>query len=102
MAKSSNKIKPIGAYILVKPAKEEEKTASGLIIQTSGKGERPQKGVVTALGTGQINEKGEVIAFNVKNGDTVLFKKYSPEEIEIDGEEFLIMKESDILAILAE
>jgi chaperonin GroES len=98
MAKLS--IKPIGEYILVKPSKEEEKTASGLILQTSGKGERPQKGEIAALGSGKLNEKGEIIPFNVKVGDTIFFKKYSPEEIEIDGQTYLIMKETDILGIL--
>jgi chaperonin GroES len=96
----SLKIRPVGEFILVKPAKEEEKTASGLIVQTSGKGERPQKGEVAALGTGRINEKGEKIAFSVLVGDVIYFKKYSPEEVEIEGEEYLIMKESDILAVL--
>jgi chaperonin GroES len=99
MAKSL-KIRPVGEFILVKPAKEEEKTASGLIVQSSGKGERPQKGEVAALGSGKLNDKGEKVAFNVAVGDTVLFKKYSPEEVEIDGEDYLIMKESDILAVL--
>jgi len=99
MAKES-KIKPIGGNILVKPVKEEEKTASGLIIQSSGKGERPQRGEIVALGTGLIGDDGKVVPFNVKVGDVVLFKKYSPEEIELDGEEYLIMKESDILAIV--
>lgn len=100
MAKSP-KIKPIGGNILVKPAKEEETTASGLIMQTSGKGERPQKGEIVALGTGLIDEKGTTVGFNVKVGDIVLFKKYSPEEIEFDGEDYLIMKEADLLAVLS-
>ncbi|BCX13768.1 MAG: 10 kDa chaperonin [Candidatus Dojkabacteria bacterium] len=100
MSKQSVGIKPIGGYILVKPQAEEEKTASGLIIQTSGKGERPQRGEIIALGTGKLDENGKVIPFNVKVGDMVMFKKYSPEEVEIDGEEYLIMQESDILAIL--
>jgi chaperonin GroES len=100
MANKNVGIKPVGGYILVKPQPEEEKTASGLIIQTSGKGERPQKGKIVALGTGKLDENGKIIPFNVKIGDVVMFKKYSPEEIEIDGEEYLIMQESDILAIL--
>jgi chaperonin GroES len=93
-------IKPIGGNILVKPLQEEEKTASGLIVQTSGKGERPQKGEVIALGTGAQDDSGKKIPFNLKIGDKVMFKKYSPEEVEIDGEEFLIMKELDILAVI--
>jgi chaperonin GroES len=99
MANAVN-IQPIGPHILVQPVKEEEKTASGLIIQTSGKGEKPKKGKVIALGTGAKDENGKDIPFSVKVGDTVLFKKYAPEEIEMDGEEYLIMKESDILAVV--
>ncbi len=96
---SKLKVKPIGGNILVKPAPEEETTKSGLIVQSSGKGERPQKGEIVALGTGAIDESGKKIAFNVSIGDIVMFKKYSPEEVEIDGEEYLIMKEADILAV---
>lgn len=101
MAKSSLKIKPIGEFILVRPAKEEETTASGLIIQSSNKAERPQKGEVVALGTGRLNEKGDKLPFNVSIGDVIFFKKYSPEEVEIDGEQYLLMKEADILAVSA-
>lgn len=100
MAKT--KIKPVGGNILVEPAKEEEKTASGLIVQTSGAGEKPQKGKIIALGTGAKDADGKDIEFNVKVGDVVLFKKYSPEDIEIDGESYLIMKEADILGIIEE
>lgn len=96
---NASKLQPLGGYILVKPTKAEEKTASGLIVQTSSKGEKPQRGEVVSLGTGLLDDKGSVVPFNVKVGDVVLFKKYSPEEIEVEGEEFLIMKESDILAI---
>lgn len=99
MAKA-DKLQPVGGYILVKPADEEEKTASGLIIQSSGKGEKPQRGEIIALGTGLLDEDGEVIPFNVKVGQNVLFKKYAPEEVEIEGEEYLLMLEKDILAIV--
>lgn len=99
MAKASG-IKPIGGYILVKPHEEEEKTASGLIVQTSGQGEKPQKGEIVSLGTGKLDSNGKEIAWNVKKGDVVLFKKYSPEEFEIDGENYLIMQEADILAVI--
>jgi len=99
---SKLKIKPIGEYLLVKPLEEEEKTASGLIIQTSGKGERPQKGEIIAVGTGRKDDNGKVIAFSegLKEGTKVFFKKYSPEEVEVDGEKYLLMKESDILGVL--
>ena len=94
-------IKPIGGYILVKPEDgNDNTTASGLIIQNSSKGERPQKGMIISLGTGLVNEDGEKLPFNVSVGDKILFKKYSPEEVEIDGDTYLIMKEADILGVI--
>ena len=96
---SKLKIKPIGGNILVQPEPEDETTKSGLIIQSSGKGERPQRGKIIALGTGAIDENGKKIPFNLSVDDIVMFKKYSPEEVEIDGQEYLIMKETDILAV---
>jgi chaperonin GroES len=98
MAKAIN-VQPIGGYILVKPEQEEEKTASGLIIQTE-KNEKPQRGEIITLGTGKLDDNGKQIPWNVKVGDTVIFKKYSPEEMEINGEEYLLMQESDILAVV--
>lgn len=98
---SKNLITPVGEYILVKPIKDEEQTASGLILQTSGKGERPQKGEIISLGAGKLGEDGKRVPFDVKVGQIVFFKKYSPEEIEIDGEMFLLMKEQDILGIIS-
>ncbi len=100
MTKEKLSIKPIGAYILVEPQEEEQTTASGLIIQTSSKGERPQKGKIVALGTGNRNESGKVEPFNVEVGQVVMFKKYTPEEVELDGKKYLLMKEGDILAVI--
>lgn len=100
MAKAKINIRPIGEYILVKPLEEEETTASGLILQSSNKGERPQKGEIVALGTGARNEDGENIPFNVEVGQIILFKKYSPEDVEVDNQKYLLMKESDILAVI--
>jgi len=97
---STLNVKPVGEYILVEPLEEEEKTASGLLIQTSQKGERPQRGKISALGTGKRDENGKLIDFSVEVGQEVLFKKYSPEDIEIDGKSYLLMKEADILAVL--
>jgi chaperonin GroES len=99
MSKDKLNIKPVGEYILVEPVEEAETTTSGLIMQTSSKGERPQKGKIIALGSGKRDESGKLVAFNVEVGQTVLFKKYSPEDIEMDGKKYLLMKESDILAI---
>lgn len=95
----ATKLQPIGGNILVKP-EAEQKTASGIVIPDTVDKEKPQRGKVITLGTGKLNEKGEKLAFNVKVGDTVMFKKYSPDELEVDGEDYLIMEESDILAII--
>ncbi|OQX51011.1 co-chaperone GroES [candidate division CPR3 bacterium 4484_211] len=94
------KIKPLGDRVLVRPISKEETTESGIIIPDTAKEERPQEGEVLAVGPGKLNEKGERIVPEVKVGDRVMFKKYSPEELKIEGEEFLIVNESDILAVI--
>ncbi|MBN2101006.1 co-chaperone GroES [Candidatus Dojkabacteria bacterium] len=100
MASSKVNVKPLGGKVLVKPLEAEEVTESGLIIPDTADKEKPQQGKVVALGTGRITEDGKKIPFNVKIGDTVVFKKYSPDEIEVDGEDYLIMDEADILAVM--
>src|SRR5260221_7429281 len=100
MAKDKINIKPVGEYILVEALDEEETTASGLILQTNSKGERPQRGKIVALGTGTKDDKGNNVPFNVEVGQNVMIKKYSPEDIEMDGKKYLLMKESDILAVI--
>jgi len=103
MASDTLKIKPIGGYILIEAQEEsEKKAASGLIIQETAKGERPQKGKIIALGSGQKDEKGNSMPWNVEVGQTVMFKKYSPEEVEMDGKKYLLMKETDILAVVTD
>ena len=94
------KIKPIGPNILVRPIDEESTTASGIVLPDTVDKEKPQKGEVVVVGTGIIDD-GKKLQFNVKAGDIVLFKKYSPDEIEVDGVEYLIMTEGDILAIIS-
>lgn len=91
---SNVKLKPLSDRVLVQPAAAEEKTASGIIIPDTAK-EKPQKGSVIAVGTGKKDEP-----ITVKVGDTVLYGKYSGTEISIEGKEYLIMRESDIFAIL--
>lgn len=91
---SKLKIKPLADRVLVEASPAEEKTASGLIIPDTAK-EKPQKGKVVAVGTGKKDEP-----ITVKVGDTVLYGKYSGTEISIDGKEYLIMRESDIFAII--
>ena len=95
----ATKLQPIGSNILVK-AESEQTTASGIVLPDTVDKDKPQRGKIVALGTGRLNPEGKVIPFNVKIGDTVLFKKYAPDEIELDGEEYLIMQENDILAII--
>lgn len=86
--------KPLADRVLVEPAAAEEKTASGIIIPDTAQ-EKPQKGEIVAIGTGKKDEP-----FNVKVGDNVLYRKFAGQEIIIEGKEFLIMKESDILGIV--
>jgi chaperonin GroES len=91
--------KPLGDRLLVKPKETEEKTKSGIVLPDSAK-EKPQEGEVVATGSGAIDEKGKKIPMEVKVGDTVLYSKYAGTEVKIDGVEHLIIKESDILAIV--
>src|SRR5271169_4094257 len=94
------KIRPLYDRIVVKRIEETaEKTASGLFIPDSAK-EKPQEGEVIAVGQGKRNDKGELIALDVKAGDRILFGKYSGSDIKIDGEEFMIMREDEVLGIL--
>ena len=92
-------LKPLHDRVLVRRTEGEEKTAGGLIIPDSAK-EKPAEGVIVACGEGARKDSGELIAMDVKAGDKVLFGKWSGTEVKIDGEDLLIMKESDILGIL--
>jgi chaperonin GroES len=93
------KIRPLQDRVIVKRIEEEEKTKGGLIIPDTAK-EKPQEGKVVAVGKGKLNEDGKVMPLDVKINDRVLFGKYSGTEINIDGEEHLIMREEDILGII--
>lgn len=92
-------IKPLGDRVLVEPLKEEEVNKGGIIIPDSAK-EKPQEGVVIAVGTGKLDENGKTVPFNVKKGDTVLMPKYGGTEVKVDGKEYQIMREDDILAVI--
>ena len=94
------KIRPLQDRIIVKRIAEEEKTAGGIIIPDTAK-EKPQEGKVTAVGNGKVGEDGKVTPLDVKKGDKVLFGKYAGTEIKIDGDEHLIMREDDILGVMA-
>ena len=93
------KIKPLGERVLVEPVKAEEVAMGGIIIPDSAK-EKPQEGKVVAVGTGKIDDNGKKIAFNVKVGDLVLMPKYGGTEVKMDGKEYQIMREEDILAVI--
>jgi chaperonin GroES len=91
-------IRPLHDRVLIQRLEEEEKTAGGIIIPDTAK-EKPTKGKIVAVGKGARNERGEIVPLDVKNGDIVLFPKWGGPEIKLDGKEFLILKESDILAV---
>jgi chaperonin GroES len=91
-------IRPLHDRVLIQRLEEEEKTAGGIIIPDTAK-EKPTKGKIVAVGKGARNERGEIIPLDVKNGDIVLFAKWGGQEIKLDGKEFLILKESDIIAV---
>jgi len=92
-------VKPLADRILVKPLEAEEKTKGGIIIPDNAK-EKPQKGEVIAVGPGKIADNGQKIAMELKKGDQVLYGKYSGTEVTVDGQEYLIVKESDVLAVV--
>ncbi len=93
------KFRPLHDRVLVRRVTAEEKTAGGIIIPDTAK-EKPQEGEVIAVGSGTLNDKGELRALDVKAGDRILFGKWSGTEVKLDGEELLIMKESDIMGVL--
>jgi chaperonin GroES len=93
------KIRPLQDRILVRRVEEEEKTQGGIIIPDAAK-EKPQEGIVIATGKGKVNDDGSVTPLDVSNGDRVLFGKYSGNEVTLDGEEYVILREDDVLAIV--
>jgi len=92
-------LKPLADRVVAKPLEEEDKTPGGIILPDTAK-EKPQKGKIIAAGPGKLDEKGERMKMEVKKGDVVLYGKYAGTEIKIDGQEYLILRESDILAIV--
>jgi len=93
------KFRPLHDRVVVRRVESEEKTAGGIIIPDTAK-EKPQEGEVVAVGPGARKDNGELIALDVKSGDRVLFGKWSGTEVKIDGEDLLIMKESDIMGVV--
>lgn len=99
MAKTAIKFKPLGGRVLIEPIEQEEMTAGGIILPETAK-EKPQEGLVLAVGPGERDEEGKRIAMEVKVGDKVLFAKYSGTEIKMDGKKLLILRESDLLGLI--
>jgi chaperonin GroES len=93
------KIRPVGDRVVVKPAAKEEVTKSGIVIPDTAK-EKPQEGTVVAVGSGRLLDNGDRAPIDVREGDRILFAKYGGTEFKFDGEEYLVLKENDILAII--
>jgi len=93
-------LKPLNDHVIVKPLAETEASVAGIILPDTASKERPEKGEVIAVGPGKILDNGARAQTSVKVGDRVMFKKYSPDEIKIDGKEYLVLSESDILAVI--
>ena len=93
-------IKPLSDHILIEPIKEEEKTQSGIFLPETAEKEKSEQGKIIATGPGKKTDDGKIVPLSVKPGDRVLFQKYGPSEIKIDGKEYLIAREEDILAVI--
>jgi chaperonin GroES len=93
------KIRPVGDRVVVKPAPREEVTKSGIVIPDTAK-EKPQEGTVIAVGSGRLLDNGERVPLDLREGDRVLFAKYGGTEFKLDGEEYLVLKENDVLAVI--
>lgn len=92
-------LKPLGDRVVVKALEREEKTKSGIVLPDTAK-EKPQEGKVIAVGTGRVLDNGQRVPLEVKEGDKVIFSKYAGTEVKIDGEEYLILSERDVLALV--
>ena len=95
----SNSLKPLGSRVVIEPVEQEEVTAGGIVLPETAK-EKPQKGKILSVGPGDRDEDGKRIPMDVKVGDIVLFAKYAGTEIKVEGKKLLILKESDVLAIV--
>ncbi|WP_026908004.1 co-chaperone GroES [Paucisalibacillus globulus] len=92
-------IKPLGDRVVIELVELEEKTASGIVLPDSAK-EKPQEGRIVAVGTGRVTDSGERVALEVSEGDRIIFSKFAGTEVKYDGNEYLILRESDILAVV--
>lgn len=96
------KLKPLADRVIVEPLNEDEVTKTGIILPDTVDKEKPEKGRVLAVGPGKLLENGQRSALDVKVGDVVVFKKYSPDEVKVDGKEYLVLSESDLIAVVVE
>ncbi|MBI0581081.1 MULTISPECIES: co-chaperone GroES [Bacillaceae] len=94
-------LRPLGDRIVIELVESEEKTASGIVLPDSAK-EKPQEGKVVAVGTGRVLENGERVALEVSVGDRIIFSKYAGTEVKYQGTEYLLLRESDVLAVIGE
>ena len=94
------KLRPLRDHVILEAITQEEKTKGGIVIPDTASKERPEQGKVVAVGPGRMNLKGQRVPMELKKGDVVLFSKYGPNEVKVDGKEYLVAKEEDILAIL--
>ncbi|UOE94389.1 co-chaperone GroES [Alkalihalobacillus sp. LMS39] len=92
-------LKPLGDRVVIELVESEEKTASGIVLPDSAK-EKPQEGKIVAVGSGRVLDSGEKVALEVKEGDSIIFSKYAGTEVKYEGNEYLILRESDILAVI--
>lgn len=95
----ATKVKPLNDKVLIERAKAEEKTKGGIILPDASK-EKPKEGKIVAIGQGRLSDNGDRVAFQVKVNDRVLFKSYSGTDVKIDGKEYILMSEEDILAVI--
>lgn len=95
------RLRPMDDRILVEPMEEETATSFGLVLPDTASKEKPQKGRVVAVGPGKLNDEGKRIPMTVKPGDTILYTKYGPTEVKIEGKEIFFLQESDVLAIVS-
>ncbi|MFH0952318.1 MAG: co-chaperone GroES [Patescibacteria group bacterium] len=94
------KIQPLSDRVILKPIKGDEVTKAGIIIPDTAEKEKPEQGEVVAVGPGKMQENGQRTPVSVKEGNKVLFKKYSPDEVKVDDQEFLVVEEGDIIAVI--
>lgn len=94
------KLKPLGDHLIVKPLGEDKTTKSGIVLPDTVDKEKPEQGEVVAVGPGKMGDNGARFEMSVKVGNKILFKKYSPDEIKVGGEDFLVLSESDVIAIV--